>query len=479
MSLTWPLEPSVPVTDRLRAGDGRHDRPATAVSSPADPAPVHAANLVDAARLRAAGVEVVVTVSAAGRNRVAVEADLAAAADIGAAVLLDPSDGVDLTASQLHALARYAGLRVAGWEPAGPGAARPPVRTRPVDRTSAPCPKHLAHGPCGGVGPDGGCEVPTGPRQCGFLATPPTAIPPTAMPVTAPTAAPPTAAAIELGRIAERRPLVVSGFPAHPMDSDSVAICAETLRETCDAALAGDSGRARTQFPPSYRALLMARAGVRAWAGVNCRDRGTEALRVELEALRTAGAAAVHCVTGDHPALGDRPDATGVFELEGSTLIPAARASGHLVSFAESPLAPPRPDRPLRAARKAVAGGRFCLLQYAGEPAATAEFVTALAAVAPTPVGVLPGVPLVIDRPGALLLRDFVGSALPAGYLERVLDAADPVRAGIRAAVALGGELLAIDRVAGVVVAGGARRGDEAEYAAALATVCRELGGGS
>ncbi len=116
-----------------------------------------------------------------------------------------------------------------------------------------------------------------------------------------------------------------------------------------DAVLFGDSGWARVQLSPAYRASVIAAEGMRPWAGLNCRDRNRVALEGELAALADIGAA-VHCVTGDHTAIGHRPEARAVFDLDSTELASLARSAGVLVSVAENPVAPPI-EHPPRAPR--------------------------------------------------------------------------------------------------------------------------------
>ena len=338
----------------------------------------------------------------------------------------------------------------------------------------ADCPKTMTYGPCGGVNPDGTCEV--APTPCVFLGD--------TLPVgwagPAPHADDPairTTAGGEVCDILARRPLIMTGFPARAMDADDIARTADVLRDSADVALSGDAGHSRTQFPPVYRAALMARSGVRAWIGLNARDRNRVALEGELAALRDIGVAGVHCVTGDHTRTGDRPDAQPVFDLESTTLLPRASALGLLTSFAESPDAPPVDARGARVREKQRAGGRMCLTQYCGDADDVARFVERCAA-AGAQVSVLPGVPLVVDREGAELLASFHAATLPTGYLQRLFAARDMHREGIRLAAAYARSLLEVPGVGGVVIAGGVRDGDEQAYARALATVAADLGGG-
>lgn len=334
------------------------------------------------------------------------------------------------------------------------------------------CPKAMTFGPCGGVSADGSCEVATHP--CAFLDR--------SLPIRWSAAevspAPVSRSAGEVRAILARRPLIMTGFPARPMTSADIPAVTAELAGRTDAVLSGDAGSSRTQYPPSYRAALLASEGMRVWMGVNARDRNRVALEGEFAALADVGVAGVHCVTGDHTLRGDRPDAQPVFDLESTSMLPLARGAGLMASFAESPAAPPVEHRGERVREKERAGGQLCLPQYAGDAADLAAFVARCRA-AGAHIPLLPGVPLVIDPEGLELVASFPAAALPTGFAAELAAARDLRTAGIRLAVRLGIELLAVGGVAGVVVAGGWRRGDEVTYARALAEVAAELGGGS
>lgn len=345
------------------------------------------------------------------------------------------------------------------------------------------CPKSMSYGPCGGVTHDGHCEV--APTRCVFLdaetvrwsgiradslAEPrvsATELPPVA----------PSAGAERMRALIAQRPIVVADFPAKPLDAASIAACGEILNGSVDAVLHGDAGQMRVQFPPAYRARLVQEAGLTPWAGVNTRDRNRVALEGEVAALAHAGVAGVHCVTGDHTLTGSRPDARPVFDLDSTELAALARTAGHLVSVAESPLAPPRERRASRLLEKQHAGAEICFVNHAGGAEPVAAFIADARAQGVT-LGFIPCLPIILDSDSAALIRSFTELPLPPGYLEGILGASDTVEAGIAAAIALGHEFLAIDGVVGVDLSGGVDGRDELGYARAVATIAAALGGG-
>lgn len=339
------------------------------------------------------------------------------------------------------------------------------------------CPKDMVHGPCGGVAADGRCEV--AEHWCVFVDLPtvrwrsdaamspggPDAVLHLArIPVTASSPSERTRTRLRAGRV------VVADFPARALDAASIAECVGVLAGHVDAVLAGDSGRARVQFSPTYRAHLIRSAGLDVWAGVNCRDRNRVALEGELAGLADIGAAAVHCVTGDHTVIGSRPDAKPVFDLDSTELTAAARAVGHLVSVAESPLAPPTDRRVARLQQKVRAGAEVCFVNHAGGVAPVARFVTEARSIG-IAAAFIPCIPVVVDRGSAELILSFTSLVLPDGYLDRILAAADVRRAGIAAALELDLRFLEVEGVSGVNLSGGGAVGGEHAFADALAAI--------
>ncbi|NEM91434.1 methylenetetrahydrofolate reductase C-terminal domain-containing protein [Galbitalea soli] len=355
------------------------------------------------------------------------------------------------------------------------------------------CPKSMEYGPCGGVEFDGTCEV--SPHPCVFLDVATVrwhGIAPAEITerVTSdqdvvarapfPAADPvppviPSAGGERMRELIATRPIVVADFPARALDAASIAECGAILSGRVDAVLAGDAGSARVQFPPAYRASLILAAGLTPWTGFNCRDRNRVAMEGELAALAHAGVGAVHCVTGDHTLTGSRPDAVPVFDLDSTEAASLARAAGHLVSVGESPATPPVGRRADRLLQKAAAGAEVCFVNHAGGVQPVREFIARAHDIGVT-LDYIACIPIVVDRASAELLRSFTSLALPPGYLERILGAADPFEEGIAAAVELAHGMLALDSVAGVNLSGGAGAGREAWFAEALGRIADGIG---
>lgn len=368
------------------------------------------------------------------------------------------------------------------------------------------CPKAMAHGPCGGVQADGSCEI-GGP--CVFVSDDGAALAGAAADWVAEAIGADwddaaaggagaaglagdgssaaddgglrperTAAAHELLALMERRPIVVADLPSAGPDVDGERALAAAVAGSVDAVLLGDAPWARVQLPPALRASIVADEGVATWSGMNGRDRNRAALEAELRALHSLGRGAVHCVTGDHPALGHRPDVPGVFDLDGAGIAALAVAqTGLVVSVAESPDAPPVRERAARAAAKARTGADVLFVNHAASVDRVAEFAAEVRSLAPS-LRLIACVPLVVSAAGADRLTAFLHGPLPE-ELAAPLRAADPVAAGVAQAVAHAEALLAIPEIAGVDLSAPAGPGEGLLIAAALAQAGRALGGGS
>jgi 5,10-methylenetetrahydrofolate reductase len=308
----------------------------------------------------------------------------------------------------------------------------------------------MVMGPCGGVRPDGRCEVVDDP--CVFPE--PVAWPDPPGPVPS----------VPLQRV----PLILTDFTADPFSVPAVRTVAATLAPVSDAVLVGEHQN-RPDFPPTLFATVLQEAGARPWITLACRDRNRIVLEQELNGLRHLGVDAVLCVTGDARGYDVRPDVTQVFDLDGPRLAALAATTGLSAAVPETPAAPPRALRAARLRQKQRAGAAVAVLNHAA--VGTVASFMAAAAEAGVTIPVIAAVAVYTDPVAATVLSALPGLELDAGAVGRVLDAPDPVEAGVRAAVAEARELLAIPGIVGVNLSGLAS-GRGYEYAAEVKADC-------
>ncbi|OBB70578.1 methylenetetrahydrofolate reductase C-terminal domain-containing protein [Mycobacterium sp. 852014-52144_SCH5372336] len=305
------------------------------------------------------------------------------------------------------------------------------------------CPKRMEFGPCGGVRPDGQCEMRAGP--CTFADV---------VPWSGPRHEPRPV----------NPPLVLTDFSNAAFDAQDVAATAGLLAPSCDAVLVGEHQN-KPDFPPTLMGSLLLDAGVAPWITLSCRDRNRVVLEQELRGLLSIGVDTALCVTGDGRGYDVRPDVTQTFDLDGPRLVELAASIGMVAAVPETPTAPPVHGRPARLVEKQRAGASLAVLNHVPFPAMIADFMQSARA-AGLSIPVIAAVAVFTDSVSAAVLQGLPGLELDPSVTEYVLGAADPVAAGIEAAVAEAEALLSIDGVEGVNVSGlasasGARVGAE------------------
>jgi methylenetetrahydrofolate reductase (NADPH) len=299
------------------------------------------------------------------------------------------------------------------------------------------------------------------------------------LPPEAARARPRSPAAANFLATAAARPVVVADLVAPALSGDGVRACAAEIAGFADACLTGDHPGARIQFPPSYLARLLADEGVTAWAGINCRDRNRVAIEGEIAACADAGVAGVHCVTGDHPGTGHRPDAAAVFDLDSIELVELARTgaaqpSRLLCSVAHAPAAPPAGKRLARLLAKINAGADVVFVDHCGGAGRLADAVAALREAGFDGL-VFCCVPVVTSAGAAEVVASFAADRLPPGYLDAIMSAPDPAESGVTAAVHFAEAVLAVPGVNGVNLSTGAGPGQELAATRAMAEVSRRV----
>lgn len=182
------------------------------------------------------------------------------------------------------------------------------------------CPKHVLNGPCGGMKPDGVCEL--GDRRCVFAEKHPSRI------VLDPgfTFRPEIHGRRGFTKLlteVERRPVWIAEVPPSLGILENINM----LKGLSFTALSIPDNPLATLHvePAALGHLLKDRLGCEVIVHLTCRDLNRLAIKSRLLALGLYGIEHVLALTGDHPKLGPEKDVKPVFELDSVRLIYLAR----------------------------------------------------------------------------------------------------------------------------------------------------------
>src|SRR5512136_512989 len=153
-----------------------------------------------------------------------------------------------------------------------------------------------------------------------------------------------------------------------------------TLKGYGDAYNVTDNQSAMVHVSSLAVGIMLKQAGMEPVIQFTCRDRNRLGLQGDMLGGYVFGINTILCLSGDHPIWGDHPQCKPVYDMDSINLIRMARmmrnnqvfengkqipkiAPDFYIGAVENPFAPPYDYRPLRLAKKIVAGAQFIQTQ--------------------------------------------------------------------------------------------------------------------
>jgi methylenetetrahydrofolate reductase (NADPH) len=266
-------------------------------------------------------------------------------------------------------------------------------------------------------------------------------------------------------RLAAGQP-VVTGELAPPRGASraSVERLAHGMAPSVDAINLTDNQRGLGRMSALGAGIIVQQLGYEPIVQMTCQHRNRVALQADVLSAAACGVRNLLLMTGDHPRIGDHPDAKNVLDLNSFQLIQAVRTmrdagtfqSG--VALSDAPqifiggVANPNIERAARVERKIRFGAEFIQTQILFDmPRFRSWMADVRAAGLHQQAFILAGIMIVRSAASARFLRDHLpGSRVPEPLIDRLASAADAEDEGIAIATELVNEALAIEGVHGV-----------------------------
>ena len=238
--------------------------------------------------------------------------------------------------------------------------------------------------------------------------------------------------------------------PPKGIDCGAVLQTAEKLAPLVDAINITDGASAVMRMGSLPLCHLLKERCIEPVLQLTCRDRNRIALQSELLNASALGVHNVLCLTGDHVALGDHPDARALFDLDSVSLLwavqrlnsgrdlrgnPLRGATDLCAGAAVNPNASPAEAQLLKMKRKKEAGARFFQTQAIFEISGLRPFATLAEE---TKIPLLLGVLVLTTRRGARFVNGHVsGVRVPEKIAAAIETSKDPVETGVEIAAGL------------------------------------------
>ena len=269
-----------------------------------------------------------------------------------------------------------------------------------------------------------------------------------------------------LQRRLEQGQFVVTGEVAPPKGAGRSALerLADQLRGHVDAVNLTDNQRGLARMSSLGAGVVLQQQGFEPIMQMTCQHRNRIALQADALSAAACGIHNLICMTGDHPRIGDHPEAKNVLDLNSFQLVKIMRTLRDQSCFQSgTPLvdapgfflgavANPNIERAARLEKKIESGAEFIQTQILFDMERFQSWMNdARAASLHQGAHILGGILVLRSAQQARFLRDHLpGSRVPEWVVERMERAADAEREGIAIAAELTTTLREIDGVHGV-----------------------------
>jgi methylenetetrahydrofolate reductase (NADPH) len=259
---------------------------------------------------------------------------------------------------------------------------------------------------------------------------------------------------------------VVTGEVAPPKGASRASLerIALAMREHVDAINLTDNQRGLGRMSAMGAGMILQNLGLETIVQMTCQHRNRIALQADVLSGSAFGVRNFLCMTGDHPKIGDHPDAKNVLDLNSFQLIKMLRSMRDEAQFQsgvalnEAPrfflggVANPNIERVARLERKIQFGAEFIQTQIIFDIERFRLWMAdARAAGLHQQAHILAGIMIVKSAASVRFLRDHLpGSRVPEWVIERMERAEHAEEEGIQIAAELTQELLSIEGVRGV-----------------------------
>jgi methylenetetrahydrofolate reductase (NADPH) len=259
---------------------------------------------------------------------------------------------------------------------------------------------------------------------------------------------------------------VVTGELAPPKGAGRATLekLALAMRDYVDALNLTDNQRGIARMSALGAGIIARQLGIEPIVQMTCQHRNRIALQSDVLSGTACGINNFLCMTGDHPKIGDHPDAKNVLDLNSFQLIRMLRTmrdEGRFQSgtpLTEAPgfflggVANPNIEKVARLERKIQSGADFIQTQIIFDIERFKQWMAdARAAGLHQQAHIIAGVMVIRSAGSAHFLRDHLpGSRVPDWVVERMTRTEDAEQEGIRIAAQLTQEMLAIEGVRGI-----------------------------